>query len=120
MPKPYAGTVFEPQSTEPMRNPPQYWQGRIRQAPNEEAVLAVVEEFISSLPHDGVARLPESSRPYGIKGRDAVIAHNVQVARDELLCDGPAEVKELLRDLAMVLTEASARITNFSLGPPSA
>ena len=102
-----------------MRNPPLYWQGRIRQAANEEAVLAVVAEFLDSLPSDGVAKLPESSQPHGILGRDEVIAHNVQVARDELLCAGPIEVRELLREMAIVLTEASVRITNFSLGPPS-
>ena len=102
-----------------MRNPPQHWQGRIRQAANEEAVLAVVSEFVHSLPRDGIARLPEGSRPDGIGGRDEVIALNVQVARDELLCAGPPEVRELLREMAIVLTEASARLTNLSLGPPS-
>ena len=103
-----------------MRNPPQYWLGRIRQAAGEDAVVAVVVEFLASLPHDGIARLPESSRPIGIRGRDDVIAHNVQVARDELLCTGPAEVRELLREMAIVLTEASARLSALSLGPPSA
>ncbi|MEO7742724.1 MAG: hypothetical protein ABIR98_07300 [Usitatibacter sp.] len=102
-----------------MRNPPQYWQGRIRQATTEDAVLAVVTEFLDSLPHDGIAKLPESSRPHGLRGREEVIAHNVQVARDELLCDGPAEVRELLRAMAIVLTEASSRLANLSLGPPS-
>ena len=102
-----------------MRSPPQHWQGRIRQAPNEEAVLAVAQEFVSSLPRDGLARLPATSRPDGVGARDEVIALNVQVARDELLCNGPSEVRELLREMAIVLTEASSRLTNFSLGPPS-
>ena len=102
-----------------MRNPPQYWQGRIRQAATEEAVIAVVSEFLDALPRDGLAKLPVSSRPHALTGRDEIIAHNVQVARDELLCSGPAEVHELLREMAIVLTEASARLTNLSLGPPS-
>ena len=103
-----------------MRNPPQHWQGRIRQAANEEAVLAVVQEFVQSLPRDGLARLPATSRPDGLGARDEVIALNVQVARDELLCSGPAEVRELLREMVTVLTEASARLSSLSLGPPSA
>ena len=102
-----------------MRNPPQYWQGRLRQAATEDAVVAVVGEFLASLPRDGLAKLPEASRPHGIATRDDVIAHNVQVARDELLCAGPAEVRELLREMAIVLTEASARLSHLSLGPPS-
>ena len=105
---------------EPMRNPPQYWLGRIRQASDEEAVLAIIAEFVASLPHDGIAKLPEASRPIGIRERDDVIAHSVQVARDELLCTGPGEVRELLREMATVLTEASARLSTLSLGPPSA
>lgn len=102
-----------------MRNPPLYWQGRIRHAATEESVLAVVAEYVASLPSDALARLPESSRPHGPLGRDEVIAHNVQVARDELLCDGSQEVRELLRDMVIVLTEASTRLTALSLGPPS-
>ena len=102
-----------------MKDPPQYWQGRIRQAHSEEAVLAVVAEYVASLPHDGIDKLPESSRPVGLNGRDEVIAHNVQVARDELLYAGPEDVRELLREMAIVLTEASTRLTNLSLGPPS-
>ena len=102
-----------------MRNPPPYWQGRIRQAANEDAVVAVVHEFLASLPADVLARLPASSRPEGLDGRDAVIAHNVQVSRDELLCTGPADVRELLREMATVLTEAATRLTNLSLGPPT-
>ena len=102
-----------------MKNPLQYWQGRIRQAANEEAVIATVAEFLATLPPDGVARLPASSRPHGITGRDEIIAHNVQVARDELLCNGPGDVQALLREMAAVLAEASARLANLSLGPPS-
>lgn len=102
-----------------MRNPPQYWQGRLRQAANEEAVIATVAEFIATLPPDGIERLPASSRPHGISDRDEIIAHSVQVARDELLCNGPAEVRALLREMAVVLAEASARLANLSLGPPS-
>ena len=102
-----------------MRNTALYWQGRIRQATTEDAVLAVVAEFLASLPHDGVAKLPESSRPNGAASRDEVIAHNVQVARDELLFNGPADVRGLLREMAIVLSEASGRLANLSLGPPS-
>jgi hypothetical protein len=102
-----------------MRHPPQYWQSRIRQAATEEAVIEVISEFLDSLPRDGIAKLPESSRPGGITGPDEVIAHNVQVARDELLFTGPAEVRELLREMATVLTEGSARLGSLSLGPPS-
>ena len=103
-----------------MRNTPQHWQARIRQASSEEAVLAIVREFVQSLPRDGLARLPASSRPDGVGARDEVIALNVQVARDELLCNGPAEVRELLREMVTVLTEASTRLSSLSLGPPSA
>jgi hypothetical protein len=103
-----------------MRNPPQHWQGRIRQAANEEAVLAVVQEFVRSLPRDGLAKLPASSRPDGLSAREEVMALNVQVARDELLCRGPEEVCGLLREMVTVLTEASARLSSLSLGPPSA
>lgn len=102
-----------------MGNPPQYWHNRIRQAPDEESVLRVVAEFVASLPQEGIAKLPELSRPHGLMGREDVIAHNVQVARDELLCDGPQAVRELLRDMANVFTEASTRLTALSLGPPS-
>jgi hypothetical protein len=102
-----------------MGNSASYWQARIRQASNEETILAIVSQFFASLPRDGVARLPLSSRPEGAASRDEVIAHSVQVARDELLCSGPSEVRDLLREMATVLSEASARLTNLALGPPS-
>ena len=102
-----------------MRNPPQHWQGRIRQAANEEAVLAVVQDYVHSLPRDGLAKLPASSRPDGVAARDEVIALNVQVARDELLFSGPTDVRELLREMVTVHTEASARLTSLAMGPPS-
>jgi hypothetical protein len=102
-----------------MRNPPHYWQARLRQAANEEAVLSVVREFVAALPRDDVAKLPPASRPDGLASRDAVIELNVQVARDELLYPGPPEARELLREMSIVLTEASTRLANLSLGPPS-
>lgn len=102
----------------------EYWQRQMRAAASEDALLHIVSAYLATLPREAVASLPESSRPVQLARPDDIAALNVQLARDELMYSGEEKVASLLREMVTVLTEATHRLTQFSLearllGPPS-
>ena len=99
------------------------WQRRIRAAPTPDGLLELVREFLGLLAPEQVGRLPPSSRPNGVRDIDELAAFNVQVAKDELMFEGDAATRALLRRMTTVLTEATNRGAQFSfegrtLNPP--
>jgi hypothetical protein len=93
----------------------EYWQRQMRSAPTPDALLEAVDKYLATLSHEQVDALPETSRPRPITQADDVAALNVQVARDELVFSGDAQVGALLRQMVVVLTEATHRISQFSI-----
>jgi hypothetical protein len=93
----------------------EYWQRQMRSAPSQNALLEVVGKYLATLSHDQISTLPEGSRPRVIHQIDDVAALNVQVARDELVYAGDEQVAALLRQMVVVLTEATHRISQFSI-----
>ena len=87
----------------------------MRAAPSEEALLGIVGEYLATLSREQVLGLPPASRPGPIGDRDDVAALNVQVARAELMYEGDADTASLLREMVVVLTEATHRLSQISL-----
>jgi hypothetical protein len=93
----------------------EHWQRQMRSAQSEAALLAVVGSYLATLSHEQLSRLPESSRPTPIADREDIAALNVQIARDELMYTGDDDVAVLLRQMVVVLSEATKRLAQFSL-----
>jgi hypothetical protein len=93
----------------------QHWQNAVRQAPSEAALVAVVADFLHSLPAEDVERLPAYARPIAIRTAEDVAALNVQVAREELMFAGDARTAASLRLILTVLTEAANRLASMSI-----
>ena len=89
------------------------WQRQIRRAQSPDALLAVVREFLASLPADQVHRLPPTSKLHEIRDGDELAALNVQLAKDELMFSGEAETRALMRRMIAVLGEATNRLMQF-------
>lgn len=93
----------------------QRWQNALRKAYDEAALVAVVADFLRSLPAEDVERLPAGARPIAIHDADDIVALNVEVAREELLFTGDPRTAALLRLMLTVLTEAANRLASFSI-----
>ena len=93
----------------------EYWQQQMRSAPSQDALLEIVSKYLATLSTEQLNTLPESSRPGEITRTDDVAALNVQIARDELVYSGDAQVAALLRQMVVVLSEATHRISQFSI-----
>ena len=92
------------------------WQRQMRSAHTEAELLGIVAQYLATLSQEQVVRLPASSRPGAIAHAEDLAALNVQIARDELMYTGSDDgVATLLRQMVVVLTEATNRMAQFSL-----
>ena len=91
------------------------WQSRLRQAQNDDAVVALVNDVVAGLSGRQMSLIPEIIRPPVLADAAEVASFNVELLRYELLFRGEAEVAALLSTLVVVLTEASARLSVLSL-----
>ena len=89
-------------------------QVRIRRAQSEEDVVRAVHDYVRALEAQALARLPQPCRPENLRDRDDIVAFNVELARKELVFEGPGEDAMLLREMLSVMTEAASRFAQLS------
>ena len=99
-----------------------FWRQRIQEAPSEQAVVAVVREYLDGWTPAQTQALPEGCRPDRIDDRDDVCAWAVTVARERLKVRPNGEADDLIEALTETLREAATRLSQLStesrlLGP---
>ena len=100
------------------------WQILIQVAPNEDAVIALVRRYLSTLSEAEFLRVPPDFRPTLPSTRDEVAGWAVQLVRGEMKFTGEPATAELLHQMAVVFSEASTRFAQLAqaarvLGPAS-
>jgi hypothetical protein len=98
------------------------WQSLIQVAPNEDAVIALVRRYLGTLSETQFQRMPADFRPSLPSTREEVAGWAVQMVRAEMKFSGDSEAAALLRQMAIVFSEASTRFAQLAqaarvLGP---
>lgn len=97
-------------------------QTRIRRAQSERDVTVAVLDYLRDIPLEALAPLPEQCRPAGLTERDDIVGFNLELARCELMFQGPEHSIALLREMLSVTSEAASRFAHLSAqlaGPPT-
>lgn len=93
------------------------FRNRIRRARSEGEVVGIVDAYVRELPPEVVAALPFACRPLGLASREEIVGYTVELARGELVFDGPAEHAALLREMLGVMNEAATRFAQLGAEP---
>ncbi len=86
------------------------WQPLIREARTDEAIVALMREYLALWSSDDLARLPADCRPTDISTGTEVSQWAVVLARTERTFRGEREVEILLDQMANVFTAAADRL----------
>jgi hypothetical protein len=87
------------------------WQGRLNEAPTREAVVGVVQDFVSILATNGIDELPEDCRPGPMHTPQHVTVFALMLAHRH---NGDPKAAPALHRVATFFTKAALRIYQIS------
>ena len=93
------------------------WRPLIQGTTTEAQLLTVMREYCSSWLPSEIAKLPQGAPRCHVDSGDDIAGLALDFTAFELKYDGPEEVRELLRDMALVFTAASQHMKRFIPGP---
>jgi hypothetical protein len=93
------------------------WRPLIQGTTTEAQLLAVMREYCASWLPSEIAKLPGNAPRFQVDSGDDIAGLALDFTAFELKYDGPEEVRDLLRDLALVFTAASQQMNRFRPGP---
>ena len=91
------------------------WQYRIDAATSEREVIEIVKDFIATLEHWEIARLPDECRPGKFFDASDVTTYALVLVRHD--CEENSEASALLGRLGGFFTNASIRLSQIAALP---
>ena len=93
------------------------WRPVIQGSTTETQLLTVMREYCASWLPSELAELPEGAPPCRVDSAEDIAGLAVEFTAYELKFDGPAPVKAMLHDMALVFTAAAQHLKRFAPGP---
>lgn len=87
------------------------WRDALQLAPNDRAIVGVINDYVTTLDPEAIKALPGECRE-ALFDRDIARAA-VTLLRSELVFDGPPEVANMLHEIAHVFAAASVRLSRL-------
>ena len=93
------------------------WRPLIQGATSEAQLLTVMRDYCASWLAGEVAQLPDGCPRCELRNAEDIDELALDFTAYELKYDGPAEVRAMLRDMALVFTTASQQLKRFRPAP---
>jgi hypothetical protein len=89
------------------------WKGPIQMAMDLDQLVAIVRAYLAEWPFEDLRLLPEQVSATALPNSEAIVARAVMASQAELMWRGDEAAYKLVREMALTLGAASARLRHL-------